>query len=168
MKEIRTDDIVELRLSNDGGSDEDDVSRIVVLDRVDTTISCTQAQYPLLSWNDACSIATDTGVTFTTNADDALRMAVSEHSSDGTTECCEEGTAHFCQDGSLVVRCDVGCSNEVYLLVEHGTDAVEACEIAIRAMEKMKERLSVMQEKVFSLSLAQNGCEKEGNEDKEV
>ena len=86
--------------------------------------------------------------------DKLLRMAMDENSSEKSLQC-ENGSVHFCNDGSIALSCELECSNSIYILVNGGRDAIETCDIAIEKLEKMKKMLTTMQEKVFELSLSQ-------------
>ncbi len=68
---------------------------------------------------------------------------------------CEDGSVHFCDNGSIALSCELECSNKIYILIDGGKDAIDTCDIAIGKLEAMKKTLTTMQEKVFELSLSQ-------------
>lgn len=88
------------------------------------------------------------------DADAIIRQALENHESDGSTEMCEDGCAHFFKDGSVAVQCRLPCDNSVHFLAK-GDDVMGSCDIAIKELENMKKAIERMQEKVFELSLQQ-------------
>lgn len=90
---------------------------------------------------------------FEPDADTLLRIAVRDHDADRSmsVDC---GTAHFCDNGSLVVECSFPCNNMFHMLID-GSDPVNVCDKAVSVLEDIKSMVTKMQEKVFELSLSQ-------------
>lgn len=91
--------------------------------------------------------------TYRYDYDSVLKTAMEDHGAGKSYEG-DEGKAYFCEDGALVVKAELPCNNDFFIMVDEH-DAMKSCDVALKELENIKEKINSLQEKVFELSLSQ-------------